>query len=203
MRNPSFLVLNLIAIVIIAFACGKSGTETPPANEEEYDELIAQGWQAFAEKNYSNALEKFEEAESVDASSSEAYSGIGWAYLMLDSLTKAEENFATGSQKTLPGANLNAGWAFALHLLHNYDASIENGLIVLQKDPEWKFENGTSLNKNSVVLLLATNYFLTGNFSQSLVYIQKLNPIFTVDVFTAAGRASLSQELERLSNSGE
>lgn len=56
MRNPSFLVLNLIAIVIIAFACGKSGTETPPANEEEYDELIAQGWQAFAEKTTATPL---------------------------------------------------------------------------------------------------------------------------------------------------
>ncbi|KAA3654454.1 MAG: hypothetical protein DWQ10_17800 [Calditrichaeota bacterium] len=201
-KNIFSWLIYFVVVVTIFFACGKSTTETPPS-QEEYDALVMQGWQDFAEKNYNSAKIQFQEAAGVNPGNAAAYGGIGWALLMQDSLTSADDQFSLGAEKSDPDADFYAGWAFTLHLLHQSEKSINNALSALQFDADWIFENGTSLDKRSLQLILAADYFLVGNFAESLRYVQMLNPGYSADIFTYSGRAALSRELERLSNSGE
>ncbi|KAA3620191.1 MAG: hypothetical protein DWQ05_05535 [Calditrichaeota bacterium] len=194
-----FTIFIISAITFIS--CDKKSTETPPQNSE-YNEAIADGWQAFAEKNYSAAKVQFNEAKSIDAALATAYAGIGWIFIMQDSISLADQNFELGSQKTDPDATLFAGWSISLNLRHNFEASITQANEALSLDADWSLGNGTTIDKTTIYVLLASNYFLTGKFSDSLIYVQKVNSGFSTDVYSAFGRAQLSQEIERLSSTG-
>ncbi len=194
-----FILIMSVSAVFFATMWGCKGTVTSD-NEVtlSYEELVILAWTAFESKDYQTALARFAEAKNVNVNKTEAYSGLGWSYLQLDSLAKSLNEFAICASLNDPLADLHAGWAFALNAQKEYAKSNEQVDETLKLNESWSFGHGLTLAVYHLRVLKAENYFLLGLFSQSLAQVQTVNTTFTTDVATDAGKAALSAEIERL-----
>lgn len=194
-------VLLQSCLILFFIACGNSPTDVPP-EPDAYSKKVSEGWEQFSQRNFSDAKTLFTEAKKLSSDGSEAFAGMGWVYLIQDSIELARGQFSAGAQKTDADAtaDLFAGWAVSLNLADEFEASISQARHALELDPEWEFAGGLSLGTASLYLLLAENNFILGQFAKSLVWVQKLNPGFNADIFSASGQGVLAMEIERLSN---
>lgn len=195
------MFLRLITIIIISFmffllACGGGGDNGPTG--PSLADLILEGWTAFEQGDYATASTKFTEAINKDQNSAEAFTGKAWSLFKLDNLSQARAEFSAGSLKSNPTADLFAGWAFVLNALKQYASSNQRAENALTQDPAWQFSHGLSLDSNDLHIVKAENFFLLGDFANSLMEIKLLNPGFDVDVNTSDGQSALAQEIERL-----
>ncbi|MFQ5824681.1 MAG: tetratricopeptide repeat protein [bacterium] len=184
--------LLFVGLIVIFITCGGGPTEP------SYEELINDGWLAFSQSEYQNASDKFSEAKTKDPEEAVAYTGLGWSFLKLDNLIQANSEFSAGSAKNNASADLFAGWAFVLNARKNYTKSNTEANEALSLDPSWSFPYGLSLDVDDLHVLKAENYFLLGDFANSLTEVKILNPNFDVDITTREGQASLAKEIERL-----
>jgi Flp pilus assembly protein TadD len=186
-----FLMVSLFMVNGCSSSSDGDGDKSP-------EQLVAEGWQAFRAKNYSEAASKFDEAANKDPHYVEAYDGAGWSYAKLNSLTSAENRFLTGLAKDSSHYEIKAGLAFLYHAQKRYNESAAIAENLLSVKIAWTFRGDTTISNTDVRLLLAQNYFAAANYSASLVQVQVLNPAFTADVSTVSGQAALAQEIERL-----
>jgi len=163
-----------------------------------YEEELNGGWIAFTLKKFDLAYTRFHFAIDADSARSEAYSGLGWILLKQDSLNQAVTMFEFAELQKEPDASLFAGHAFALNALKNYSASNQLADIALLKEPGWIFPYLPNLNYNDLIVMKAENYFMLGNFTESLTEVQKVNQAFQISVITPYGIAALASEIERL-----
>ncbi len=63
------------------------------ANAERASQLSQEGWQQWAQQNYTGAATKFEEAVKLDPRNSNAWNGLGWANLNAGKDDRAREAF--------------------------------------------------------------------------------------------------------------
>lgn len=191
MRIKIFFILFF---VIIGMSCG----DDPVPTEPTYDELIAQGWNAFIQADYDGAFDIFDQASTLDASMAEAYNGKGWCGLRTDQLSSAASDFSSAAGKNNRSATLFAGWSFVLNAQKSYAASNTQADSALARDPSWEFEHTLPYDADYLHLVKAQNYFALLNYTASLAEVQILNVSFSANVATADGRAALSAEIERL-----
>ncbi|MDP3683190.1 MAG: hypothetical protein Q8S01_04585, partial [Ignavibacteria bacterium] len=57
-----------------------------------------------------------------------------------------------------------------------------------------------NLDFNDLIVLKAENYFMLGNFTQSLREVNRIKPEFVVSLASPAGIAALAEEIENLKN---
>mgnify|MGYP005725394243 CR=1 FL=1 len=195
--------LSVIAVILILLP-GCQGTVTSDGQTIiSYEEFIQLAWEAFEGKDFPTAVTHFKDAKNVNVNRTEAYTGLGWSYLQLDSLVSALNEFAICASLNDPQANLHAGWAFALNAQKEYEKSNEQADEALHLDANWAFGHGLSIGVIQLQLLKAENYFLLGLFLESLTQVQLVNSTFTADVATDEGKAALSAEIERLKTGSE
>jgi len=192
------LFLGLLPLLLMAMLyTGCQGTNEPDQTDA-YTQKITDAWNAFTQGNYSSAYAAFNQARLSDSVKADAYLGLGWCALKLDSLKLVSGYFAAATRAGLTSADLYAGYAFLLNATKQYEQSNSYAANALVLSPNWVFAHQTSLNKNDLKLLQAQNYYQLGNFSTSLSFVQLLNSAFSADVTTAAGRLALADEIERL-----
>ncbi len=182
---------------ILASGCGKSGPSGP-----SFEELIDQGWLAFAQKDYATAIQRFSDAQAMDAARIEPYEGLGWSYFLSGQLDQASVQFASGETQSEPTADLYAGWAFALNAMKNYSLSNVRADQALELDPQWSFSHGLPLDAEDLHILKAENYFVSGDFQKALEEVQAVDPGFSADLNSEAGLAALAQKIEFLRTGG-
>ena len=68
----------------------------------------------------------------------------------------------------------------------------------MRRNPQWIFIHDQTISYKDLHLIKAEGYFALGNFNESLIEVQLLNPAFTTDTNTFEGRAALAEEIERL-----
>ncbi|MDQ7054675.1 MAG: hypothetical protein Q9P14_17970 [candidate division KSB1 bacterium] len=192
MKKIQFFAM-LALIIAFASACGKKGPTGP-----SFEDLIQEGWDAFAQKDYQTASQKFTDAKAMDAKKIDAYVGLGWSLFKLGQLDQASVEFAKGASESEPTADLYAGWAFTLNAMKQYSLSNVRADQALDLAPNWQFPYGLPLAARNLHVLKAENYFLIGDFQKALQEVQILNPAFTADVNTNDGLAALAQEIETL-----
>ncbi|PIP76338.1 MAG: hypothetical protein COW85_14750 [Ignavibacteria bacterium CG22_combo_CG10-13_8_21_14_all_37_15] len=190
----------IIIIWSVFVYMGCQGTNNPDT-VDPYTQKITDAWGAFSQSNYLSARTLFIEARVSDSTKTDAYLGLAWSYLKLDSLTLSVDQFSTALRMGLSNADLHAGYAFVLNASKQYSLSNSHAETALNLNPTWVFAYQTLLNKNDLQLLEAQNYFQLGDFATSLTFVKLLNITFSVDVSTAAGRLALADEIERLKNS--
>lgn len=167
---------------------------------EQYALKITDAWSAFSQGNFTTATNLFLEAKLSDSSKTDAYQGLAWCYLKLDSLNASLEEFNNASRMGVLNADFHAGLAFVLNASKQYQLSNSNAESALALSPNWVFPYQTSINKSDLQLLAAQNFYQLGNFTNSLTYVKMLNVSFSADVGTATGRLALVNEIERLKN---
>ena len=88
--------------------------------------------------------------------------------------------------------------AFVYNAQKEYQSAINSANTALSLKSNWLFSHDESIGYKDLHLILAASYFGLGNFSQSLVQVQKLNSAFTADINTYEGKSALAEEIERL-----
>jgi tetratricopeptide (TPR) repeat protein len=163
-----------------------------------FDNLISESWSAFTQGDYYGAIEKFNEAKLKNPDASEPYAGAGWAYMALNQLSKAYDEFSAGAVKKDSLPDLFAGWGFVLNAQKDYAASNVRIAVALTLDSNWTFFYGLSLSASDLHVTKAENYFLLGDYANSLIEVKILAPNFDADIYTNGGQAALAAEIERL-----
>ena len=183
-----------MAVLISRCSSDKSVNPAPV----DYDGSITQAWEQFANQNYEAAIEEFNNAKSLDNERYEAFCGLGWSYFKNDQFPHAITEFSNGEMITDHSVDIEAGWAFTLNADNEFQESNLQVDIVLAADSNWTFSYGLQLNSVDLIILKAENYFLMGNFGESLAMVQMINSSFVTNTLTSEGRASLAAEIERL-----
>lgn len=180
--------LMFLLVTVFLCACGES-------KKKNY---LEEGWNAFAEGDYTQALTELQTAKLKNPNDPDIRTALGWTYMRLDSLESADREFGEGSLLSEAPADLAAGWTFVLAAIHNYAASNVQANQILTNDPNWIFEFADGIDHNDIRIVKAENHFLLGEFASSLNEIKTVNPDFNADVTTVSGRAQLAGEIERL-----
>lgn len=185
----------LIPLICGLAACSGNSGGTSAKTPEEY---LAAGWSSYSQKNYADALTNFTQAYQGKGSLTDAYNGAGWANARLGSLTAARDKFLQGLTHDTANLQILAGLAFVYNAVKDYPSSVTDANHVLQINPAWFFSRDVSITASDLELLLAEDYFAEGDFQNSYIMVQSLDPTFTVDVSTDSGRIALASEIERL-----
>ena len=180
---------------MMLWSCSKN--ETGPTVVTP-DQLVAQGWQAYAGRNYPLAVDRFTEALQANSNLVDACNGSGWANAKLDSLTASVTGFSSGLSKDSTNLQIKAGLSFVYSAEKQYAFSISRATQVLRADTNWRFSRDTSVNSSDLHILLAEDYFALAYFDSSLTQVRVLNSSFSADVTTLAGQAALANEIEIL-----
>lgn len=176
-----------LGIVVLA-GCGEKKEKDP----------LRSGWNAYAGGDYFGALAELQTAKQKEPNDPDIRNALGWTYMKLDSLESANHEFQEGASLTDPPTDLRAGWSFVLSALQDHGASNAQASLVLSVDPDWVFVHFPLIDHIDLRLVKAENHFLLGEFAAGLAEIQAINAAFIADIDTAAGRALLAKEIERL-----
>ena len=200
MKQKIFFVLLFILIFSVISSC--IFDDDKPTSSEE---LLKNGWKYYTQKRYTNSLVYINKLIARDDSlsikyKSEAYTGKGWCEARLSLLDSSIVSFET-ALKFEPSDSLKndiyAGLSFVYDALDEYDLCLSATNNV---SSDWTFYHD-DLDHNDIIILRAINYYAKGDFSNSMIEVQKLDAGFTVDdIKTVEGRADLADKIEKLRN---
>ena len=162
-----------------------------------YRQYVRDGWEAFAYRDYQYAIERFSRAAAKDSLRGDAFAGLGWTYLMLENFPAADFNFARCARNPDSSYWGYAGWAFLKSVQDSFTVSNHYLRIVIEQVPTWHFPHGLFLRVSHLWALMAHNYFLLGDYNNSLQAIRKVNPSFSANVETPEGLTALALEIEK------
>ncbi|MCK9212491.1 MAG: hypothetical protein M0P61_16775 [Ignavibacteriaceae bacterium] len=191
-------ILTLIVGSLISIFVYTSCNVAPEDPVLLYEEEINGGWIAFTKNDFNEAYIRFHQAVGLDSTKAEAFSGLAWVLFKQDSLSKAIELFKAAELMVSPNASLFAGHAFVLNAAKDFSSSNQLADFALATDSLWYFPFLTGLDFNDLIVLKAENFFMLGNFTQSLREVNKINPDFRVSLATSTGIAELANEIEKL-----
>lgn len=194
----------LIAVIVLGMAlfvgCSKSSTSHNPYENYSDQELLDSGWENYANNEFEQSLDFFNEMINRNTRLSEANNGLGWSYAKLDSLSKSLKYFDEALARNPSNQTKDdclAGKCFVKDAQNQAQNCLDYSLEISNS---WQFEYDQNLNYDDIIVLRATSFYSLANFSSSLIEIQKLEPDFQVDVSTVEGRISLAEKIESLRN---
>jgi tetratricopeptide (TPR) repeat protein len=189
-------ILNLLVLGGIMLFAGCKPHDL--SGSGSFDNLLAESWSAFTRGEYEGAIKTFNEAKLKNPDSAEPYAGAGWSYMQLNRLSKAYDEFSAGAAKKDSVPDLFAGWGFVLNAQKDHAASNAQIAAALELDSNWSFSYGLGLSASDLHLTKAENYFLLGDYANSLSEVRILEPGFDADIYTNGGQAQLAAEIEAL-----
>lgn len=150
----------LLAAVLVA-GCGREDKSTRPSGGATAAELTEQGWAAFAEGRYGEALSFFDQAIAKDAAHGPAHVGAGWARLEAaqedQDLRDAVGSFSAAAALGQTGADALGGRAAARLALgaEELTGAAADAALALAAAPEFVFEHRPSFAADDLRLIVA------------------------------------------------
>lgn len=208
-------ILIAIAISLISWNCRKQLEPTEV-------EMTEYGWVLYANGDYLNSNDWFQEAVFTDSTYKDGFNGLGWTHGKLGQIQQSIVNFNLASplenDVNLLGSGHNttqqviAGLAMAKHANNQHAQAIISGDSLLAVtgdddysvnlgDPNWIFSRDTKINSKHIIWVLSSSHFVQGNFDKSLSRVHQLmsDPLtFAPDVNTVEGRLLLAEKIEFL-----
>jgi tetratricopeptide (TPR) repeat protein len=203
-------LIGLFALVLVFSPGCRKQYDATEVDKTNY------GWDLYEQGIYQEANDWFAAAVLQDSAYKDGYNGLGWSFGKLLEMDSSVYYFQQGLLY-LPDPNITvnldheikAGLCFAYNAKGDDSLAIvwcENLLADLEQlaVPTWSFSHDTTLNHLDVRLTLATSYFISGDFPQSLAQVQSIvsaltpGATFTPDITTIAGRRELADEIEFL-----
>ena len=174
--------------------CGEDPA-APPAGAPEAD-LLAAAWSAYDAGDTAGARARFGDLLAGEVLVAAAHDGLGWCFARESAADSASAHFAAAAALADPVsplfADAHAGLAFARDALGDRTGSLEAAACV---PADWSLDHAPYLDRDDVTLLEAACLYALGQFGASLVKVQTLDPGFSADVETAAGRAALAARI--------
>ena len=155
----------LLPLCLFILSCGIFENDEPEP-ESTAEEFIAMGWMNFESGLYQDAIGDFNDAVIKDPSALEAYSGLGWSYIRIDSIENAESNFLTALNENYAGVELLAGLSAISLAWGQYLDAIEYAESVISANSAWVFEHDSSIDYKDIWLLAAIAHFHEGELDE-------------------------------------
>jgi len=149
-----------IAIIIgmmIGMSCG--GGDTGPT-------LLEEAWAKFVAQDYAGAHADF--SALINRNGADAYAGLGWTCMKMDSLTAADGYFSRAASLDSINVIAFAGWSIVGWTNGNYALSITRADLVLRKAPAFVFQYDNHVVQNTMVLTQAYDYFHLGDYQSCI-----------------------------------
>ncbi|MFC1481583.1 hypothetical protein ACFL6E_05000 [Candidatus Neomarinimicrobiota bacterium] len=188
--------LTTLILIILTLAVGCRKEVLPDAVD-----YVDYGWLRMAELDYRGAIENFNLGVAEDPTYSDARNGLGWAYIKLNEADSASINFDLAIIDTsVVGTEIYAGRAFSKLALDEYAAAVTNGRTALARNALWVFEHDPTILYEHLNLVVAIGFFGQAKYDSCLVWIQKFESTFMVDVTLTAAPAELADKLAELNS---
>lgn len=172
-KNLKIKILVLMFLLPILSGCGGGG-----GGNRDADIHITQGWTEYDSKAYFNAINEFNNAltsKPTDSQASEAYTGLGWAYLQLHNYTTAIQNFDNAEIKNAQNQDAYVGELSALVMRQqsgDYNSAVTAGetakSLIIQT---YVFSHYPNTKYTDVISLLALSYYYIENYTESRVNV--------------------------------
>jgi tetratricopeptide (TPR) repeat protein len=198
----SCLLLGLVVVLALGPGCGGGGGETAPT--ETASSRTVEGWTLFEAGDYEGAIEKFARATVLDATYAEAYSGLGWSYARLDTLSTSLTNFGAAIAGSKTGTVLVDSYAGSSPVYRDietrpshFDSAAVYASNALSLDRRYIFEHDSDFDWHDLHLIMAQSYFALNDYTAANARVDSLggnvqtpsSPTFVED---------LAGEIERL-----
>ncbi len=196
-NNMKTMILTLILLTLF-FGCREK-------IDPEADDFVEYGWTLYAERDFLNAYNEFQEGIVMDSMYIDGYNGSGWCYVEFNSPDTAISFFSEGLDLiTVDSSQVRfemlAGLALSYHVTGDYIRAIARGTELYTFRPVFEFTHDWRINFRDVVILVAASHYAQGSFADALTWVQKLDETFTIDITTNTGRAELIKKIEALQN---
>lgn len=193
MKTIKYILVLSLSLLFLS-SCGDDSSSSGLSDAEK----LALAWTSFSDGLYQDAIDLFNELIDDEVFLAEAYSGLGWSAARNGQLQTAINSYENGLMNE-PSVDLEddiyAGWSFAKEALGEYADALTGTAEVSNN---WQFDHDNQLSHNDIVLLRAICYYALGDFANSLLEVQILDPDFDCNVETEAGRAALAAKIEEL-----
>ncbi len=155
----------LIGFVLLFVSCGD-------------DNPLDVAWQKFRNQEYVEAHAAF--TELIPSEGGQAYIGLGWTTLKMDSIPEADGYFRLAivtQDSILEGV---AGISFSSWALAQYNSSIISSENVIRRRPTFVFTHDRTVTYHDMYVHQAYSEFRLSRFSASLQTVQRLQPGYTL-----------------------
>ncbi len=169
------------------------------------DDYVEYGWVLYTDRDFTGAFDEFQTGLDLDSMYIDGYNGLGWIYVEWELPDSAIYFFDRGISLVQDDSSqvldeMLAGMAYSYHRQGDYVRAISRGSELYTLNPVFEFSHDWRINFEDIIILVAASHFAAGQFSQSLVWVRRLDPEFNVDVTTNIGRAELAHKIELLQN---
>ncbi len=139
------------------------------------DDPFASAWQDFSEGQYAKAHEEF--ITLITVSEPDAYVGLGWTTMKMDSLNAADRYFGLSVvDNSLPGY---AGWAILGWIRGDFAQGIIRAQYVIDHAPDFNFEFDRTVTEKTMLLVQSYGYYYMGDFTQCAAKVILLDSTYT------------------------
>lgn len=190
-----FVGFLLAALLAILSGCGDDGGPRTTARS-----LTADGWDLFEAGEMEEALAKFEAALEISEFYGEAYNGVGWCCVRLDSLDRGLDAFHAAAASGVTNADPLAGLAIIYRDREPVDfqmaADFADSALTLEAD--YGFDHDPTLDWHDLRLILAQSLIGLGRYEDAKIQVDILNPWNTLDPIADTFIEDLIAEVQRL-----
>lgn len=172
----------LLLVALLGAGCGQDDKSTRPGGGSTAAELTEQGWAAFTEGRYDDALDSFDQAIAKDAGHGPAYVGAGWAKLESaqsdQDLRGAVGSFGTAAVLGQTGADAIGGRAAARLALGAGELSgaAADAAFALNAAPAFVFEHRPSFDADDLHLIVAFAQAACARYAEALAAADLVAP---------------------------
>ncbi len=191
MKNTISTFPIAVAVSFLVIITGCKSHDSKDVNTSapiSVSSLIADGWSDYHAGDYQSALDNFSIAAANDATSLEAYLGIGWASIQVNQLDQARGNLnnvvalaplpdlglTTAMVETLTVEAIT-GLAQVDFITGDFQTTWNETQNILTRMPNFRFRHDTSVDWRRVTLLSADAALNMNRYSWALTQVTKLD----------------------------
>ncbi len=196
-RRRWMLGILAVGLLSVAFCAGCGDEDDGGLPTKEF----AEGWSRLQNDEFDSAIGSFSAAAAKASGWGEPYSGLGWCYAALDSLSGAETNFALAVAK---GPTLTDAWAGLAIVDLALQKYLEGGeaareALDLGRD-KYTFRYDDQVNARSLRIVYAECAFYLGDYKTAEDQVELIStdslldpddPDYVERLLEAIGRLSM------------
>lgn len=181
-------LFSIVLTLLFVVGCDKESDDVPSGNPISVSERIGTGWELYRQGSYAASLEAFLDASSRDATSLEAYLGIGWASYQVGQLDQALGNLDNViALAGLPDLGLSpamidtltaealAGKSSVNLVSGDYTSAYSGARSILAIMPAFRFRYDHTIDWRRISLLEAEAAYSLNQFSAALAAVTRLD----------------------------
>lgn len=201
-------------ILLLISACKDEITNEIKLPEDAFtaqEKIITEkGWQEFEDNDYSAASSSFKSAISKNSLYDDAYNGLGWSYIKLDSLEFARRNLSLAIISSTNQAVLRdayAGRSFVNLAEEKYSEAILDANYALKWSSnyyytfeDYIFRHDFDITEKDLLIVKAESYYMMQEYASCFAMLQLIDETMEPDIVSDPEKMGAILEILKQSN---